>query len=277
MQIPLHTELKPPAWLEELNRWTRRLGQPWALLLACALGALAAVGLGQLLISLLGVGDRLELAVGVGLCALLVAGLLGAMLMSLSAYAERLLLQVRRYSNMDALTGVVNRRSFLDLIEREWALAKRYETTCALVLLDVDHFKSVNDGFGHGCGDLLLCRIAEACGETLRQGDVLSRFGGGEFILFLPHTEPLGALDVAERIRERVLGLDFGWNGHSIPVSVSLGVAALQHEHTALEHFVKAAELALQSAKSSGRNCVRVGENLSIGRHAGPDRKQALS
>ncbi len=273
----MFTELKPPSWLAELNRWIHKLGPRYSLLVFCSIVSLMAVGLCQLLISLLGFGDRTQVGIGIGLCALLISGVLGPMFLSLIAFSNHSLEQLKRYSSMDSLTGVVNRRSFLNLIEREWALARRYETTCALVLLDVDHFKRVNDSFGHRCGDMLLRQIADASGETLRQGDVLSRFGGGEFILFLPHTDPLGALDVAERIRERVERLDFCWNGHCIPVSVSLGVAALQAEHGVLDQFVNAAELALQSAKASGRNCVRVGENVSIGRPGGPGRAQALS
>jgi len=145
------------------------------------------------------------------------------------------------------------------------ALARRYETACALVLIDVDRFKRVTDCFGRGCGDILLQRIAEASSETLREADVLARFSGKEFILFLPHTDPLGALDVAERIRERVLALDHGWNGHDVPISVSLGVAALSRDHLSLDHLIHDAEAALAAAKSAGRNCVRAGEGLLAG------------
>lgn len=273
----MFTELTLPAWQLALNRWIKSLGPRRSLLLFCAGVAMLAVGLSQLVISLLGFGDRAQVAIGVGLCALTLGAALGGLCLKLIDDADQAQRQLNRYSQTDPLTGVVNRRSFLNLIEREWAMAKRYETTCALVLLDIDHFKRVNDSFGHRCGDMLLRQIADASGETLRQGDVLSRFGGGEFILFLPHTDPLGALDVAERIRERVERLDFCWNGHCIPVSASLGVAALQAEQEALDQFVKAAELALQSAKAAGRNCVRVGENEAIGRDAGPGRTQALS
>ncbi|MCV2368933.1 GGDEF domain-containing protein [Roseateles oligotrophus] len=269
-------ELTPPAWLPELNRWVQRLGPRYALLLFCALVLLMALALSQLLVSLLGYGDRTVAAICAGMAALGVGSLLGAMFLSLHAQLEQSLQQLKRCSDMDALTGVVNRRAFLNLIEREWALARRYETTCALVLLDVDHFKSVNDSFGHRCGDMLLRQIAEASSETLRQGDVLSRFGGGEFMLFLPHTDPLGALDVAERIRERVEGLDFCWNGQCIPVSVSLGVAALQADHGELDQFVNAAELALQAAKESGRNCVRAGDAASSNRPSRPGRPAEL-
>ncbi len=259
-------ELNPPPWLSALSQWKLRLGSGNALLILCAGALLLALALSQLLVSLLGFGDRTVAAVCGAVLTVGVSAFLGSMFLTLLDQHEQSLQELKRYSTLDVLTGVVNRRAFLALIEREWALARRYETSCALVLLDVDHFKGVNDGFGHLCGDMLLRQIAEASSETLRQGDVLSRFGGGEFMLFLPHTDPLGALDVAERIRERIERLDFCWNGHCIPVSISLGVAALHADHGGLDQFVNAAEQALQAAKASGRNCVRAGDMEKSGR-----------
>ncbi|MCV2355850.1 GGDEF domain-containing protein [Paucibacter sp. B2R-40] len=261
-------ELEPPAWLPELSLSIQRLGPRYALLLLATAAILLSVALSQLLISLLGYGDRLAAAICAAACALVLTSLLGTVLLRVLAQLEQSTLQLKRYSSTDMLTGTVNRRAFLNLIEREWALARRYETTCAMVMIDLDHFKRINENFGHRCGDMLLRQIAEASSETLRQGDVLARFGGEEFGLFLPHTDPLGALDVAERIRERVEQLDFCWNGHCIPVSVSLGVAALQADHICLDQFVNAAEDALQQAKEDGRNCVRVGDGLMPGRAA---------
>ncbi|WP_263535194.1 GGDEF domain-containing protein [Paucibacter sp. TC2R-5] len=260
--------LEPPRWLALLRQWTEVLGPAKALALLLAAALLAAVAVSQLLISLLGFGDRVAAALCAGVSALLLAALLGRVLLGLLAQLEQSTLQLKRFSSTDMLTGIVNRRAFLGLIEREWALARRYETTCAMVMIDLDHFKRINENFGHRCGDMLLRQIAEASSETLRQGDVLARFGGEEFGLFLPHTDPLGALDVAERIRERVERLDFCWNGHVIPVSVSLGVAALQADHHSLDQFVNAAEDALHMAKADGRNCVRVGDGLMPGRAA---------
>ena len=201
-------------------------------------------------------------------CALSITGLLGYMFLRLVAHLDYSQRIMTRHATLDSLTGIFNRRHFLNLVEREWSLARRYETDCALVLIDVDHFKRVNDGFGHLCGDTLLRQIAEAASETLRQADVLARFGGEEFILFLPHTDPLGALDVAERIRERIEGLNFSWNSHSVPVSVSLGVAALHSDHITLDQLIHDADEALYVAKSAGRNCVRAGAGLLPGKQS---------
>ncbi|MEJ6004329.1 GGDEF domain-containing protein [Paucibacter sp. AS339] len=262
----MHRKLEQPTCLDPIREATNRLGFAGALLLFTLAVSLLAVGGSQILVSLLERGDRVTAALAAGLCGLLLAGGLGHLVLRMLAYQTQSEQDLTRYATVDQLTGVFNRRHFLNLVEREWALARRYDMACALLVIDVDHFKRVNDGFGHRCGDTLLRQIAEACSETLRQADVLARFGGEEFILFLPHTDPLGALDVAERIRERIERLNFAWNGHSIPVSASIGVAALQPKHLALEQLVQDAEDALDAAKSEGRNCVRAGEGLLPGK-----------
>lgn len=252
-------ELDQPAWMAALNRSVQRLGRGRALLLLCLLVWLMAVVISQLAISLLGQGNRTVGLVAATVCALGLTAPLGYVMLSLVQNLDEAHRRMTRHATLDMLTGTYNRRHFLDLVGREWARARRYDTDCAMLLLDVDHFKRVNDGFGHLCGDQLLRQIAEAAGETLRQADVLARFGGEEFIVFLPHTDPLGALDVAERIRERIEALNFSWNGHSVPISASIGVAALHKNHLTLDQLIHDADAALYSAKAAGRNCVRSG------------------
>jgi diguanylate cyclase (GGDEF)-like protein len=265
----MHQEIAQPPWLPLLNRWVQRLGRRFSLALLCLAIWLLAMLLTQMLASLLGWDDRLLASLCASVAALAVAGPLGQMLLRLVEHVDHSQRMLIRHATLDAMTGIFNRRHFLNLVEREWSLARRYETACALVLIDVDHFKKVNDGFGPLCGDTLLRRIAEAAAETLRQADVLARFGGEEFILFLPHTDPLGALDVAERIRERVAALNFCWNGHSVPVSVSLGVAALHDQHIRLDQLIVEANEALHAAKAAGRNCVRAAAGLLPGKATG--------
>jgi diguanylate cyclase len=259
-------KLEQAACLNPIRQAQARIGSAGVLLIFTAVATLMALGASQILVSALALGDRLTAAWAAGLCASVLAAGLGYLILEQLALQRQADQDFNRHASLDSLTGVFNRRHFLNQVEREWSLARRYNTDCALLVIDVDHFKRVNDGFGHRCGDQLLRQIAEACSETLRQADVLARFGGEEFILFLPHTDPLGALDVAERIRERIERLNFAWNGHSIPVSASVGVAALRPQHMALEHLVHEAEDALDAAKSEGRNCVRAGEGLLPGR-----------
>jgi diguanylate cyclase (GGDEF)-like protein len=143
------------------------------------------------------------------------------------------------------------------MAEREWSRSRRYEMSGALLLIDADHFKLVNDRHGHQAGDALLREIAHAAARSLRQPDLLARFGGEELVVLLPHTDPLGALDVAERIRERVAALRVEWQGEWLTTTVSIGVAAIGSGHASLDAWIHDADTALYAAKEAGRNCVR--------------------
>ena len=125
------------------------------------------------------------------------------------------------------------------------------------MLIDVDAFKNVNDTHGHLCGDELLKQIAASIGGSLRNADVLARFGGEEFIVFLPHTDAYGALDVAERIRARVEATRIDWRGVQVAVTVSIGIAPVRAELPSLDWMIHEADTALYAAKAAGRNCVR--------------------
>jgi len=176
-------------------------------------------------------------------------------------------------SNRDAQTGLPDRRNFIQAVSREWALARRHRLAGAVVLAELDHFRRINDTFGRRCGDAALCRVAKACGEGLREGDVLAHLGGEEFILYLPHTDPLGALDVAERLRARVAALEFNWHGHAVRLQLSAGVASLRDDQPDLDQLLREADEALFIAKSAGRNCVRA----SVGRLPGQPRRALRS
>ncbi|MEJ6002262.1 GGDEF domain-containing protein [Paucibacter soli] len=259
-------EIDTPRWLPMLGLWVQRLGLLRTWLLLCAGALMLSLGLAQLGLTLLGQADNLAAALVASGMALACTGLSAYLLLRLVQHVERAQDGVLRHATEDPLTGTLNRRHFLDLVEREWSRARRYDMACALLLMDVDHFKRVNERFGHRCGDQVLREIAAASVETLRHADVLARFGGEEFIVFLPHTDPLGALDVAERMRERVEALQLAWNGAELRVSVSLGVAALHPEHLTLDQLIHDADAALAAAKSAGRNCVRAGAGLLPGK-----------
>ncbi len=157
----------------------------------------------------------------------------------------------------DELTGVHNRRQFLVLADREWSRCRRYDTGAAVLMIDVDHFKDINDRHGHLAGDLMLREIARVAGETLRQPDLFGRFGGEEFVVFLPHADALGALDAAERIRACVALLTLEWKEQVVRTTVSIGVATLDNSHEAFAALIQDADQALYAAKDAGRNCVR--------------------
>jgi diguanylate cyclase (GGDEF)-like protein len=160
-------------------------------------------------------------------------------------------------SKTDPLTGVTNRREFFDALEREMARARRRQASLAVVLLDLDHFKAINDAAGHLAGDAVLVAAARAIGEELRRGDVLARYGGEEFVVLLPDTDTPGARVVAERCRERLQQMAMVFEGRAIAVTASFGIATLGAPGSE-EALVRSADEALYKAKREGRNRVEV-------------------
>jgi diguanylate cyclase (GGDEF)-like protein len=165
-------------------------------------------------------------------------------------------------ANTDALTGLPNRRNFLEQAERQLAIARRYGAPFTLLLLDVDHFKSCNDVYGHAAGDTVLKAVATALETEIRHSDLAARFGGEEFTVLCPNTDINQALLLAERLREAVqdLLLLSETPGQELPpgVTVSIGMAThLAHESEVADVLARADE-ALYQAKRAGRNRVVV-------------------
>jgi diguanylate cyclase (GGDEF)-like protein/PAS domain S-box-containing protein len=173
----------------------------------------------------------------------------------------RLKEELARQANTDELTGVRNRRSLLEAARQEFSRAQRYGHPMSVLMLDIDYFKRINDGFGHDVGDKVLKVVAEACRCELRDSDVLGRIGGEEFGVLLPNTSIEGAATVAERLRARVdaLRLSGDW-GEDIMPKVSVGVASI-HDAPRMETVLKRADEAMYAAKAAGRNRVHVAEN----------------
>lgn len=158
---------------------------------------------------------------------------------------------------LDPVTGVSARAPFLALAEREFARSRRYGIGAALLLVDVDRFRRLVEGHEAAAGDLVLREIAASTQATLRGADALARFGHAQVAVFLAHADPLGALDVAERIRERVEQLEIGFNEQRLRVTVSVGVVLMRPAHLALQSVIDDAEAALGAARHAGGNCVR--------------------
>ena len=158
----------------------------------------------------------------------------------------------------DSLTGAYNRRYFFTTGENEIIRAQRYGSALSLIMLDIDHFKLVNDHFGHPCGDKVLIMITRACSSVLRKVDILCRFGGEEFVVLLPETALDAAVIAAERIRQAISEQRLSTENGEVKVTVSIGAAELQAKTETLENLVDKADKALYQAKGEGRNCVRV-------------------
>jgi diguanylate cyclase (GGDEF)-like protein len=172
---------------------------------------------------------------------------------------QSMLHHVEALAITDPLTGLFNRRRFDDVLKREFAITKRYATPLSCLMVDVDHFKRINDLYGHDAGDRVLCGVASRLSARLREVDTAARFGGEEFALLLPQTPKQGATVVAERIAAAVRRDHFEFADGSASVTVSVGVADSRDvSGSAPEALVKAADSALYLAKSRGRDQVVV-------------------
>jgi len=157
----------------------------------------------------------------------------------------------------DALTGLANRRAFDERLEQLVLHADRFGHSLSLILADVDHFKNVNDTFGHEAGDVVLKSIAHTLQEGVRAVDVCARFGGEEIAILLPQTAMGGAFELADRLRKAVGEQPIHASGEEIPVTISCGVATYPEGVLTKEQLFAAADRALYDAKSAGRNCVK--------------------
>ena len=155
----------------------------------------------------------------------------------------------------DPLTGAHNRRAFDDTLAHEVAAAQRNATPLTLVVIDIDHFKSINDHFGHAIGDRALQAVVQTANDTMRDADLLYRYGGEEFVLLLENTDLAGARRLAERIRWELERREFNWEGSALKMTASFGVSLLEPDESGEELFKKA-DAALYRAKESGRNRV---------------------
>jgi diguanylate cyclase (GGDEF)-like protein len=164
--------------------------------------------------------------------------------------------EIYRMTTMDGLTQVHNRRYFDEQIDRELSRCRRYERVLSLVMLDIDHFKYINDRYGHLAGDHVLKQLASTVRTRIRREDVFARYGGEEFAVILPEIDLKGARMFAEKVRQLVSQQQYHFDGQDILVTVSVGVAALGSEHRESGDLVRAADAKLYEAKMSGRNCV---------------------
>jgi diguanylate cyclase (GGDEF)-like protein len=179
-----------------------------------------------------------------------------ALLAGISDVTEQKVLEerLRDLATKDELTGIYNRRHFIELAEIELSRSRRKTAPTSLAMLDIDHFKLVNDHFGHAVGDRALLEVARAMKETLRVSDISARIGGEEFVLLLPETTLEGALAVTERLRERIgrAEIPIG-DGRVARITVSAGVAEL-FATEGLDGLMKRADDALYLAKERGRD-----------------------
>ncbi|WP_159744501.1 sensor domain-containing diguanylate cyclase [Luteimonas cellulosilyticus] len=167
-------------------------------------------------------------------------------------------IKLRRSAEMDALTGSMNRRTIDSWLQRAYVEGDRSGRTVSVLFVDLDHFKSVNDRFGHACGDDCLRHVAQALRSVLGDGDMLGRYGGEEFIVVLPGQDGAAARTVGELMRTAVENIDMHHDGHRVRLTVSIGIATRHGDEHAPAATIARADKALYAAKRQGRNCVQV-------------------
>jgi diguanylate cyclase len=165
--------------------------------------------------------------------------------------------ELEKFATTDHLTGAKNRRSFLELFERELKRSTRYDTALAILLMDIDHFKQVNDSYGHDIGDKILKLLVAKSHSVLRDSDIFARWGGEEFIILLPETDLQQASSAAERLRGTLAKSELVNNdGANINFTVSIGFTLIENKNISTNEIIKRADEALYKAKKQGRNRV---------------------
>ncbi len=186
-------------------------------------------------------------------------------LLAISVRNAQLFRDVRENSFRDGLTGCYNRMHAVERIETELRRARRSQAPTSLIMFDLDHFKQINDRYGHLCGDAVLAEVGKRMRTTLRSSDLKCRYGGEEFFVLLPDTPLTGAKHVAESLRREFADtMQIVWENKSIQVTASFGVAAALPSEVDVKALIGRADAALYRAKDQGRNCVRLAIEAAV-------------
>ena len=172
--------------------------------------------------------------------------------------------ELAKANRIDGLTQVFNRKHWEECLDKEFSRARRYDHGLALIMFDLDHFKLLNDTYGHQCGDQVLIETAQEISSLLRLCDQFGRYGGEEFAAILPETDLAGALDVAERICRSIEKLVIKFQDKNIRISTSVGVATINPEDKRYEDLISNADHALYEAKETGRNKVCAAKEIDL-------------
>jgi diguanylate cyclase (GGDEF)-like protein len=169
----------------------------------------------------------------------------------------RLFEQMNILATTDGLTEISNRRYFLTSAEKEFERSIRYMESLSIIMIDIDHFKKVNDTYGHTTGDEVLHETAQICKQSLREVDLIGRYGGEEFIILLPETDAVEAYLVAERLCTLIADHKFNTKSGIIHITASLGVASIEDKGYSIKSLLDHSDQALYTAKQEGRNRVK--------------------
>lgn len=165
--------------------------------------------------------------------------------------------QLSDFATFDHLTGLLNRRALAEILEREHVRAERYNRRYSVLFFDLDHFKRINDNYGHSVGDQALQAVTKIANRILREGDWIGRWGGEEFLCVLPDASDSEAERIAQRLRSQVTDRPIVIERHTISLSLSIGVACFPQDGYDINTLLVHADAGLAAAKQAGRNCVR--------------------
>lgn len=241
-----------------LARWSVQAGEVRVvvMLVSVLAGAAALVALG--FYALLGdIGDS-RAALAAALATFLVSTPLALLLFKFARLVERQRLQLTRFIDTSAPPVTpAPRAQFIGIVEREWARSRRYGLGAAVLLIEVDRYLRTAELHGGAATAALLDAMEASTRQTLRGGDALASWSESQLAVFLANADTMGALDAAERIRERLEQIRIEWQGHPIRVTASIGVAVLRPAHTSLQALLDDATMAVLAARQAGGNCVR--------------------
>ena len=175
----------------------------------------------------------------------------------LKEYADTM----KKLATVDPLTNAFNRRYFMEHAEQEFKRSLRYQRPFSLLIIDIDHFKKINDNYGHACGDEVLKAITSLFKEELRNSDIFARIGGEEFAVILPETNAVKAVEVGQRIRIKIKNYDIPYNNINIKITISIGISSINDKSKSLDELLKNADDALYDVKKCGRNNCKICEN----------------
>ena len=176
--------------------------------------------------------------------------------------SEEAIAELRTLANTDPMTSLLNRRGFREFSTKAGVFSGRERSQLGVLMIDIDHFKRINDVYGHAAGDRVIVEIARLLAGSLRANDRIARFGGEEFVVSLRDVDEAVIGTWAERIRRRIEETVIVWEGQSLKVTVSIGATAMAPDDREIEDVIHRADLALYDAKSNGRN--RVSFNSSL-------------
>lgn len=242
---------RPLGWLVGLGPRTGA-----ALLALSAVLAVAGMAWGlSTLFSPLGAGSAVA-AAALGMLVLLLP--LMALLLKLAHELERARVLLQRFDLADNHQPLASRGQFMALVEREFARARRYGSGAAVAIVEVDRFRRLAELRGPAAGEAVMRELAALVGHTLRGADALAQYAPSQLVVFLAHSDPTGALDASERIRERAEALEVLWREQRIRLSVSVGVVTMRPAHQQVGMVIDEVQAALEAARRAGGNCVRL-------------------